>query len=95
MAPKDILRSIPIFNLPTSPSSTLPSKIILFKSATVAIVVPGLNVFASIAWSPSFTGTCKTVPETVDLTFVFVNADPPTEPSLIICKSERAFSKFC
>ena len=61
----------------------------------MAIVVPGLNVLASIAWSPSLTGTCNTVPETVDLTFVLVSADPPTDPSLIICKSERAFSKFC
>ena len=48
-SPNDIFNDIPAFNLPTSPSSTLPSKIILFKSATVAIVVPGLNVLASIA----------------------------------------------
>ena len=48
-----------------------------------------------MTWSPSFTGICKTVPFTVDLTIVFVTEDPPIDPNLIICRSEMAFSKFC
>ena len=48
IAPNEIFNGNPTESLPTSPSSTIPSKIILLRSATVEIVVPGLNVFASI-----------------------------------------------
>ena len=48
IAPKVTTRGIPILNFPTSPSSTCPSKIILLRSAMVAIVEPALNVFACI-----------------------------------------------
>ena len=48
MAPKFTVSGIPMVSFATSASSTFPSKIILFKSATVAIVVPALKVLLSM-----------------------------------------------
>ena len=62
-APNITLISDPSASLETSVSSTCPSKIILVISATVAIVVPGLNVLVSVIGLPSLIGISKIVPE--------------------------------
>ncbi len=48
IAPKLTSKGIPTINFPTSASSTLPSKIILLRSAMVAIVVPALKLLLAI-----------------------------------------------
>ena len=72
MAPTVSSSSMPSRSLPTSDSSTLPSKIISSMSAIVAMVVPSLKVLVSITESPSSTGTSSTMPEAVERTSVFV-----------------------
>ena len=47
-APRFTSSGIPITNFPTSASSTFPSKIILFKSAIVATVVPALKLLLAM-----------------------------------------------
>ena len=48
MAPIETSIAVPLINLPTSDSSTLPSKIILLISAIDAIVVPALKLLDCI-----------------------------------------------
>ena len=56
--------------LPTSDSSTLPSKIMSSMSAIEAIVVPSLKLFASMTELPTSTGTSSTMPAMVARTSV-------------------------
>ena len=78
---------IPFSRLPTSASSTWPSKIIFVKSAIIATDVPSLKLLAAITWSPNFTGISKIVPDTVALIFVLAVDDPDTDPFLKISRS--------
>ena len=77
IAPTVISRGKSSLILPTSLSSTLPSKIIFPTSAMIAIVVPSLKLLDSITWFPVLTGTSNTIPETVALISVFAAAPIP------------------
>ena len=56
---------MPCFSLPTSDSSTSPSKIMSFMSASVASVVPDWKVLVSRMNAPSLNGRSSTVPSMV------------------------------
>ena len=58
--------AIPCVSCPTSVSSMLPRKMRSLMSATVAIVVPSLNVLLRITELPTFTGTSKMRPLMVE-----------------------------
>ena len=68
---------------PTSASSTRPSKIISPMSATVAMVVPSLNMLDSMMNVPFLTGMSRTIPSTVDSTRFETLPDRLAEPSRI------------
>ena len=57
--------SMPCLSLPTSDSSTSPSKIMSLMSASVASEVPDWNVLDSRMNAPSLLGTSSTVPSMV------------------------------
>ena len=65
-APIVSFTGIPSWIRPTSVSSILPLKIRSFMLATVAIVVPSLNVLLMITELPAFTGTSRISPSIVE-----------------------------
>lgn len=83
---------------PTSVSSILPRKIRSFMLATVAIVVPSLNVLLIMTELPAFTGTSKINPSIVDRIRVLLNEAlflvipslTISRLSLAVCNSSRA-----
>ena len=65
-APMVIFIGIPVTSCPTSVSSMLPRKMRSFMLATVAMVVPSLNVLERITVFPIFTGTSRIRPLMVE-----------------------------
>ena len=65
-APMVSLTGICSLSRPTSVSSTFPRKIMSFKSATVAMVVPSLKVLDWMTEFPTFTGTSRIIPVMVE-----------------------------
>ena len=65
-APMVIFMFIPGFTCPTSVSSILPLKIRSFMLATLAMVVPSLNVLLRITELPTFTGISSIIPVMVE-----------------------------
>ena len=57
---------IPVTNCPTSVSSILPRKMRSFMSATLAMVVPSLNVLLRMTELPTLTGTSNIKPVMVE-----------------------------
>src|SRR5213075_1724448 len=76
-----ITSGMPSFTFPTSDSSTSPSKMRSFMSATAAMVVPSLKVFEGITDSPAFTGRSRIIPSTVDTTSVDATPERFEAPS--------------
>ena len=98
-APIVSFTGIPSWIRPTSVSSILPLKIRSFILATVAIVVPSLNVLLMITELPTLIGTSRINPSMVErISVLLKEALFLVIPSLIIssasfavCNSSRAF----
>ena len=97
-APNVIFTGMPSRMRPTSVSSTLPRKMRSPMSATVAIVVPSLNVLLMITELPTLTGTSRIRPSMVerinvllnDALFLVMPSFTISKLSLAACNSSRA-----
>ena len=100
-APIVSLTGMPSRRRPTSVSSTLPRKIMSFRSAIDAIVVPSLNVLDWITELPTLTGTSRIMPVIVERICVLLSSAlrlampfwTISRLSLAFCISSSAFER--
>ena len=91
-----IFMGIPCTNCPTSVSSILPRKMRSFMLATLAMVVPSLNVLLRMTELPTFTGMSSMMPLMVERTSVLeALALLFDTPSRITCRLSSAAAFSC
>ena len=92
-APIVSLTGIPSRMRPTSVSSTFPRKIMLFMSATDAMVVPSLKLLDRMTELPTLIGTSRTIPVMVERICVLLSS--AFRLAMPFCTISRLSCAFC